>query len=78
MDGSMFSLPSWAAVKIAEIPTSIFNELFWYDGVMAKQPERHSPAWAEQERAGDLAWIRENLHIFWPSAQLGYETMYQR
>ena len=42
---------------------------------MVKQLERHSPAWAEQERAGDLAWIHENLHIFWPAAQWGYETV---
>jgi hypothetical protein len=22
-----------------------------------------------------LSWIRENIHIFWPAAQLGYETV---
>jgi hypothetical protein len=42
---------------------------------MTERQERHFPEWAEQERAGDLAWIRENLPIFWPAAQLGYETV---
>ena len=42
---------------------------------MAERQERHFPDWAERERAGDLAWIRENLHIFWPAAQTGYETV---
>lgn len=31
------------------------------------------PDWAERERAGDLAWVKENLHVFWPAAQQGYE-----
>jgi hypothetical protein len=36
--------------------------------------ERKSfPEWAEKERAGDLAWIGENMHVFWPAAQQGYE-----
>ena len=34
-----------------------------------------TPEWAEQERAGDLAWLRENLDVFWPAAQQGYETL---
>ncbi len=42
---------------------------------MSKRNERWFPDWAEQERAGDLAWIHENIHIFWPAAQLGYETV---
>ena len=33
------------------------------------------PKWAEQERASDLAWIRENLQIFWPMAQEGYKEV---
>ncbi|MCG3209261.1 MAG: hypothetical protein FOGNACKC_02882 [Anaerolineae bacterium] len=33
------------------------------------------PDWAMQEREGDLGWIRENLHIFWPAAQVGYESV---
>lgn len=27
------------------------------------------PDWARREREGDLAWIRENLTIFWSAAQ---------
>lgn len=42
---------------------------------MTEHHGRHFPEWAEQERAGDLAWIHENLHIFWPAAQIGYETV---
>jgi hypothetical protein len=42
---------------------------------MSERNESRFPEWAEQERAGDLAWIGENLHIFWPAAQLGYETV---
>ena len=42
---------------------------------MTGRNEKHLPHWAEQERSGDLAWIRENLHIFWPAAQMGYETV---
>ena len=33
------------------------------------------PDWAEQERGSDLAWLRDNLHVFWPLAQIGYETV---
>jgi len=33
------------------------------------------PAWAERERPYDLAWIGENLHVFWPAAQRGYEEL---
>jgi hypothetical protein len=33
------------------------------------------PEWAEQERTGDLAWIEENMHVFWPAARQGYETL---
>ncbi len=32
------------------------------------------PPWAERERGRDLAWIQENLHIFWPAATKGFET----
>ena len=42
---------------------------------MPERQERRFPDWAEQERAGDLAWIHENLHVFWPAAQIGYETV---
>lgn len=40
---------------------------------MRERDRRRFPAWAERERAGDLAWIGENLHVFWPAAQQGYE-----
>lgn len=42
---------------------------------MTERQEKRFPEWAEQERAGDLAWIYENLHIFWPAARIGYETV---
>lgn len=46
----------------------------WYNDVMSREREsRRPPAWAERERAGDLAWIQENLHVFWPGAQQGYQ-----
>ncbi|MCZ7545093.1 MAG: hypothetical protein M5R40_16920 [Anaerolineae bacterium] len=35
-------------------------------------PDRDLPDWARLERAGDFAWIRENLHVFWPAAQTAY------
>lgn len=38
-------------------------------------PERDIPDWAEKDRERDLAWIGENVHIFWPAAQLGYESV---
>ena len=31
------------------------------------------PDWAAKERASDLAWIKENWHIFWPAAERGYK-----
>ena len=37
-------------------------------------PERRKiPDWARRERIGDLEWIAENLHIFWPAAQAAFE-----
>ena len=41
---------------------------------MSERDRRNLPDWAECERAGDLAWIEENVHIFWPAAHQGYET----
>lgn len=39
-------------------------------------PERpRIPEWAARERAGDLAWIRENLHVFWPAVQRAYQDL---
>ena len=42
---------------------------------MTKSHEIPWPEWAEQERAGDLAWIHDNLHVFWPAARIGFETV---
>ena len=30
------------------------------------------PEWAVQERLSDLAWLKENLDVFWPAAQAQY------
>ncbi len=36
-------------------------------------PEHRAiPDWAKRERAQDIEWIRENLHIFWPAATDAY------
>ena len=40
---------------------------------MAERERRRFPVWAERGRADDLAWIKGNLHVFWPVAQQGYE-----
>jgi hypothetical protein len=42
---------------------------------MGKHPERRFPRWAEKERTSDMAWIRENLHIFRAAARTGYEAV---
>lgn len=34
--------------------------------------EREIPHWAKRERVGDLAWLGENLHVFWPAAERGF------
>jgi len=39
---------------------------------MPSPEQRQIPDWAKRERAGDLLWIQENLHILWPAAQQGY------
>lgn len=39
-----------------------------------QEPQR-LPDWARKERASDMAWISENLHVFWPAAQAGYEAI---
>jgi hypothetical protein len=41
---------------------------------MTTEPERQLPDWARRERLSDLEWINENLHVFWPMAQAGYEV----
>lgn len=35
---------------------------------------RRTPAWAEQEREGDLAWIGENLPLFEFVSRMAYEA----
>jgi hypothetical protein len=40
---------------------------------MPERAARLFSSWAERERASDLAWISENMHVFWPVAQQGYE-----
>lgn len=40
---------------------------------MQERNRRCFPEWAERERAGDLGWIGENLHVLWPAAQQGYQ-----
>ena len=30
------------------------------------------PEWARQERRADMGWIRENFHVFWPTAKQAY------
>ncbi len=39
-------------------------------------PERcNIPDWARQERQVDLAWVRENLDVFWISSWLAFEDI---
>ncbi len=40
---------------------------------MLERDRQSFPEWAQRERAGDWAWIGENLHIFWPAAQQGFQ-----
>jgi hypothetical protein len=42
---------------------------------MTTGPERQLPDWARRERLSDLEWINENLQLFWPMAQAGYEAV---
>lgn len=43
-------------------------------GEYGRRRRRHIPEWARRERASDMAWIRENLHVFVPAATLGFDT----
>ena len=37
-------------------------------------PENRSiPNWARRERQKDMEWIKENLHVFQPAAQIAFE-----
>ena len=38
------------------------------------EPNPCIPAWAEWDRFADMAWINQNLSVFWLAAQLGYAT----
>ncbi len=40
---------------------------------MSLPERRRIPDWAHRERARDLSWIQENLHIFWPAARRGFQ-----
>jgi hypothetical protein len=45
---------------------------------LSNMPEREVkqiPNWAAQERASDLEWIGENLHLFWPAAEQGFKEL---
>jgi hypothetical protein len=42
---------------------------------MSPEPLRRFPNWAERERQGDMRWIGDNLHILWPAAKSGYESL---
>jgi hypothetical protein len=39
---------------------------------MPERDGKRIPPWAERERGRDLAWIQENVHIFFPAAQQGF------
>jgi hypothetical protein len=30
------------------------------------------PEWARRERASDLKWVQENMHVLWPAAERSY------
>lgn len=38
----------------------------------AEHDQRRIPEWARRERAGDQAWIAENLYIFEPAARTAF------
>src|SRR4051794_21720088 len=38
---------------------------------MPSHEQRH-PAWAQRDRASDLMWIQDNLHVLWPAASQAY------
>ncbi len=42
---------------------------------MPEREARRIPDWAQKERAGDLAWIQENLHIFLPAARQAFQEV---
>ncbi len=42
---------------------------------MVNPEKSHIPSWAERERGVDMAWIRENLFVFWPLARQTFEDV---
>ncbi len=40
---------------------------------MSERDPKRIPDWAKRERGRDLAWIAENVHIFFPAARRGFE-----
>jgi hypothetical protein len=48
----------------------------WYNHLICQRASISAYLeWAERERAGDLNWIMENVDVFWPAAQLGFEEL---
>lgn len=45
----------------------------YYSAFICARAGRRSPPWAKRERASDLAWISENLHVSGPVAHQAYE-----
>jgi hypothetical protein len=40
---------------------------------MFEREQKKIPGWAKRERASDIEWIQENLHIFFPAARQAFE-----
>lgn len=40
-----------------------------------QEPRPQIPEWAARERLSDMAWIAENLHLFWPAARAAYAEL---
>ncbi len=41
---------------------------------MPSPEQRQIPDWAIRERTRDFSWIQENLHVFLPAAQQGFQA----
>ena len=41
---------------------------------MSPESRHQIPEWALKERESDLSWIGENLHVFLPAAQQGFQA----
>jgi hypothetical protein len=55
-------------------PLESGHAAYYNSRCMTELESKRIPAWAERERLRDLSWIADNLHLFWPSAQQGFET----